>query len=335
VIAEARAGVDTWSVCWTLNDGSPAHRAIEELATEPGPRSKWMPEAIEGHRIGYFPAAQLLVAEGHPSSDGLASAVSLEPSLAAIVRGLHSRGVPVPHWRIKPVVNGFNDVRLPVTGGSGFAGVRRLDSTVDLRFENPLHGLVALAGVAALPLPRTKKKTIRETGGNAIETVYLLGYAGKRVLGRWYDKGIERGAAPRGEWVRPEDQRRFAGGHRPPVEAMARSGYIRDAFVRRFEPLWKASKGVTVGGALELAKRLGRMVDAGEISPTTAKRIAGHLVLDAAGEQKQAKRTILADRRDARNLGLVLADGVLDEVEIDLGEVCEAAMDSAAWGAQG
>jgi hypothetical protein len=32
---------------------------------------------------------------------------------------------------------------------------------------------------------------------------------------------------------------------------------------------------------------------------------------------------------------LVLADGVDDQVEVDLSEVIEAALDSSAWGAQG
>ena len=330
------AGVDTWSVAWYLREGSAGHRAIEALATERAPRSRLIPEQVEDHRVGWFPGTRLLFAEGHPSPGGLAKADQLPDAFQRLSEALCDRGVLPPTHRLAPLqkVSADGLVTLPVLGGSGFAGVRRLDSTVDLHFDDPLKGLCALAGVAALPLARMQTEIRREAGGRRVETVYFRGYAGKQVLGRWYDKGWKE-HGHRGSWVRPEDQRRFTAQARPPVEALATTSYIRDSFVRRFEPLWRASKGVKVGGATELAKRLAELVDQGAISPTAATRIAGHLVLDAAGCQRQSQRTVLRHRADARNHGLVLADGILDDVEVDLGDILERAMDSDSWGSQG
>lgn len=324
------AGVDTWSVCWYLEDDSPAWRAVEKLATEPAPRSKLIPHFIGGHRVGCFPGSRLLFAEGHPDPDGLASTEQLPIAFRRIVEGLNDYGVKVPLTQSV----GRRDSRKG-KWGVGFGGVRRLDATVDLRFSDPLEGQAVLCGVAALPIPRMKTGIVREAGGRRVETVYFRGYAGKRVLGRWYDKGVESREASRGVWVRPEDQRRFDAGSRLSLEQVASPGLVRQAFVRRFEPLWQASKGVKVGGAIKLAQRLGELQDAGVITPGEAKRIAGHLLLQTADAHRQKPSTIRGDRAAARRLGLVLADGVLDEVEIDLGEVCEAALDSDHWGAQG
>lgn len=328
------AGVDTWSVCWYLQEGSKRHRAVEAMATERAPRSRLIPEKIEGHRVGFFPGSRLLFAEGHPNPEGLAGSDQLVPAFDRLVEGLRDRGIEPPSYRSRPQAYGLGK-ETRALGDSGFAGIRRLDSTVDLAFENPAEGLAALAGVAALPLPRVKTQVIREVGGRRVETVYFRGSSGKRVLGRWYDKGLESGRLGRGLHVRPEDQRRFPKEARLDLEAVASSTYVRDAFVRRFEPLWRAAKGVKVGGVMELAQRLAELQDEGEITPGEAKRIAGHLVLDAAEAQRQSSRQCRRDRADARRHGLVLADGVLDEVEVDLGDVLERALDSEAWGCSG
>jgi hypothetical protein len=312
---------------------------MKALATEHGPRSRLLPEKVAGHRVGWFPGSHLVFAEGHPVDDGgLARPDQLPGAAARIFEELHDRGVRLPAHRLAPRAKLSKDegiITLPVIGGTGFGGIRRLDSTVDLAFDDPAEGLAALAGVAALPLPRVKTQVIREVGGRRVETVYFRGSSGKRVLGRWYDKGLESGSAARGLHVRPEDQRRFPKEARLDLEAVAAGTYVRDAFVRRFAPLWRAAKGVKVAGVMELAQRLAELQDEGLISPTEAKRIAGHLVLDAAQAQRQSLRQCQRDRADARRHGLVLADGVLDEVEVDLGEVLERALDAECWGAQG
>lgn len=327
------AGVDTWSLCWYLSDESAPCKAIEELATEPAARSKLLPDEVAGHRVGWFPGSRMLFAEGHPGGDGLCKGSDLEPAFSALLEGLRDRGV-MPESRTVTLPRKLYDGGR-LHHGIGFGGVRRLDSTVDLAFQDPLEGLAVLGGVAALPMPRMKTKLMREAGGRRVETVWFHGHGGKRVLGRWYDKGIESGGAARGNWVRPEDQRRYSVGSRLPLEAVASASFVRDAFVKRFEPLWKAAKGVTVGGAIKLAEKLGQLQEEGVITAGEAKRIAGHLLLDTADAHRQARSTVLGDRAAARKLGLVLADGVVDEVEVELDQVIERALDSSAWGAQG
>lgn len=327
------AGVDTWSLCWYLADESPACRAIAALATEPGARSKLIPDSIEGHRVGWFPGTRMMFAEGHPAEGGLCGADGLQGAFERVLGALEDRAI-VPGARTCTGARKlYEGGRLG--GGLGFGGVRRLDSTVDLAFDDPLEGVATLGGVAALPMPRMKTKLMREAGGRRVETVWFHGFGGKRVLGRWYDKGIESGSAGRGSWVRPEDQRRYSVGSRLPMEAVSSATFVRDAFVKRFEPLWKAAKGVTVGGCIRLAEKLGELQADGIITAGEAKRIAGHLLLDTADAHRQARSTVLGDRAAARKLGLVLADGVIDEVEVELDQVIERALDSGAWGAQG
>ena len=160
----------------------------------------------------------------------------------------------------------------------------------------------------------------------------MLGSAGRRVLARWYDKGIESGMAPRGELIRPEDQRRFNGRARIPVEAVGPE-LTRALFQRRFLPLWKATEGVTVGTSPELARRLSELVDAGHLWHTQARTLVGHLVLDEAGieETWASARSLRRYRAMARDHGLVLANGVADSCEVDLHEVVEAALEAEDW----
>lgn len=334
----AAAGVDTWSVCWYLRDQSAGWRAMEALATVPGPRSRLIEEPIAGHRVGWFPGQGLLFAEGHPTEGRLTASQDLPAAFERVVEGLSDRGILAPSYRLAPrwKPRGTKQEPLPVVGGTGFGGIRRLDSTVDLRFDEPLEGLAALAGVAALPVPRCKTEIVREAGGRRVETVYLLGPGGRKVLGRWYDKSVESREGARGTWVRPEDQRRYPANTRPPLEAVASTSYIRDQFVRRFEPLWRASKGVKVGGVLAIGKRLDELISEGELTPRQAELLAGYMVLDACGVEAGSRATRMRRRAELRNNGLVLSDGVLEEVEVDLGLLLEEAMDAEAWGgAQG
>lgn len=318
-------------MCWYLREGSSAHKAMEALATVPAPRSRLIEGDIEGHRVGWFPGSRMLFAEGRPSGDRLCATHDLPGVLDRLGQGLVDRGILPPRYRWWSP-GGCGLPSRPATGGTGFAGVRRLDSTVDLRFDRSSAGLAALAGVAAVPVPRVKKQVIREVGGRAIESVYLRGSSGRTVLGRWYDKGVESGRASRGILVRPEDQRRFAKDARFPVDVIAQGSYVRDAFVKRFEPLWRAAKGVKVAPFDGLTDRVVELVESGEMSPGEAKAALGHLVLDSGGKRLQSRSTWFRDRAVCRKHGLVLADGVDEPVEVDLGDIIEEALESECWG---
>jgi len=333
-VSVAAAGVDTWSVAWYLREESSAVAAMEHLATDRGSRSRLLPEKVAGHRVGWFPGSRLVFAEGRPGGEeGLCDPGDLPGVASLLADSIRDRGIRLPEHDYLP--NGIPDGALrrsPSLGDSGFAGVRRLDSAVDLRFEGGATGLAALSGVGALPVPRVSKKVQREVGGNRVETVWFLGTSGRAVLGRWYDKGVETGEADRGRWVRPEDQRRFAKEARVPVDVVADTSFVRDSFVRRFEPLWRASKGVLVASHSELAGRVRELVEEGEMSAGEAKAALGHLVLDSGGERLQSRSTWYRDRSVCRRHGLVLADCDDDVVSIDLGDVVDEALDSDCWG---
>jgi hypothetical protein len=212
----------------------------------------------------------------------------------------------------------------------GFAGVRRCDGTADVTFDRPGEGLAVLAGVAALGYPRLQTVVHRQVGGGSVETVTLKGHGGRRTVGRWYDKGVESGSAPRGELIRAEDQRRYVAHTRRDVEELT-SDYVRASFHRRFVPLWRASKGVTVAGITVLAEQLHAAVQAGELSARNAELLAGFLVLETRGLSVAPLSTGYRRRADLRRLGLVLGDGVGDEVEVDLHEAIERCLEEGRW----
>jgi hypothetical protein len=263
----------------------------------------------------------MLWAEGHPVEGGLACPDDLPQLLDGLVGELNGADVPVPEGNAGP-------------DRAGFAGVRRLDSTVDLRFTSGAEGIAALAGIAALlrDAPRLKLDTIYSTDGKALETVYLRG---KQFAARWYDKGVESRSAPRGTWIRPEDQRRFTKETRRDVGEL-HTEYVKTKFRQRFATLWQASKEVTVAGVPVLATKLADDVRAGKVTRPAAEKLGGYLLLASElGAEGLSTATDRRRRSDLRELGYVLADGVLQEVEISLQDVLEEVMETPAWGARG
>ncbi len=336
------AGVDTWSPAWYVGESSPAARALASLATVPSKRSQLIPEPIDGHRVGWFPDSGLAFAEGRPGGDTLASPDELPEALCRLESAMWDFGVTVEPARTRTKMRG----RLALWDGppgAGFAGLRRLDSTVDLALDDGAEGLSVLAGVASLLRASAggQAQVIFQNGGRgAVETVYWRGSSGKRVLGRWYDKGVESGRAPRGQLIRPEDQRRYAKESRRSVEELT-SSYVRSQFQRRFAPLWRASKGVTVGSVDRLAEQLRTRLETGRLTYGEAERLGGALLLQRVPEDslppeaRASRRTRYRRQAQLRDEGLVLADGVLDDVEVDLHEVLGEVMESDAWGRRG
>lgn len=327
------AGIDTWSPCWYVTDDGPACRAMQALATRPAKRGMLVDEEVDGHRVGWFPDSRLVYAEGHPEPGGLAKSHDLPAALSRLEEAMEDRGIELRRERAtRPMPRAVGGTHRH-SDLNGFAGLRRLDATVDLSFDDPHLGLAVLTGVASLTLPRIKTEVIREVGGPRVETVYMLGSSGKRVLGRWYDKGQESGEAPRGMLIRPEDQRRFGKDTRPTVEAIADSSYVRDQFTRRFEPLWLAAKGVKVAGAIDLTLKVAELEEEGKITSGQAKSVIGALMLEAAQANRQSKSQRYRDRALARKLGLVLSEtSPFGEVDVDIGQVIEQALESECWG---
>lgn len=320
------AGVDTWSPAWQLDPHSVRFAGFRERCTVRTARGGCMlGEVIAGHRIGCFPTG-LVFAEGHPAGDG-----NLCPPDALLSAGLLLQeqlvGAEIPL-----------DPRLMPFGGlgsesEGFVGLRRMDSTVNLAAPSSAQGLALLAGIAAVARDSAVAE-VRYGRDRGVETVYLHGHGGKTKLGRWYDKALESLSGPRGSVIRGEDQRRWDKGARPLADEWT-AAFVRERFQRRFYPLYKASKGVTVAGPIAIAEKLQEAVDAGEIKSQQARLLAGDLLLEAAGRQIAAPSTARRSKLIRQGLGLVLADGVLQEVEVNVHDVLELALESEAWGRQG
>jgi hypothetical protein len=254
------------------------------------------------NKAQWMPGLSLLCVEGHPSPDGLAQACELSPAFEEVCQLVEEN-----------------------CGSYDFKGLARLDSTATMRFEDGRQGVATLLGIAALDFPRLKQLVIAKPP----ETVALLSLKSRgRMLARCYDKGIEAGTAGRGEVIRFEDQSRFKSGARPSSAALT-GHYVKERFERRFLPLARATKGLTVASLPVLTRKLHEQLIEGEITARQAEILAGYLVMGGAGLPRRTKY-----RRNAelRELGLVVADAFYEPVEVNLGEVFEACLSSERWG---
>jgi hypothetical protein len=205
-----------------------------------------------------------------------------------------------------------------------------------MRMPSRESGLAALSGIAACARDAPGKAEVIFGNDRALETVYFRGRSGKAVLGRWYDKGIEAGLGPRGHVLRGEDQRRWPkASRRDPVEMTGTE--LRGAFQRRFYPLWKATKGVTVGGPMVVVEKVIEAVQAGEIGPQRGRLLLGDTMAELVGRGPDLVKasTLRRSRQLRRELGVVLADGVLQEIEVDVHALLEAALETDAWERRG
>lgn len=294
------------------------------------------PRSIGGHRVIWSGRAGLLWAEGHPVDDGELLPPDLLPvAMASLTADLLAADVPLPsgvsvdRWDAEYRGGHYR-------ASDGFAGIRRLDAACDLECSSMAEGLATLAGVGAiLSSPGFGKSDIWYGMDGRIETVYLRGHTGKSVVGRWYDKGLESGVADRGRLIRPEDQRRYTKGRRRLPEDLT-SAHVRAQFQSRFMPLWRACKGVTVGGPIVLAGKILEAIEDERVTPAVGESIAGHMLLSVAAGRHGAgrsKRTLYRREQEMRKLGLVIADGCLEEVEVRLDHALEAALDAGQWAA--
>jgi hypothetical protein len=255
------------------------------------------------------PALSLYCVEGHPADGALCAGDQLPAAFAEVSKAL--------------------DAEL---GSYEFRGVSRLDSTATYHFKDGQEGIAFLGGMAALDWPRLKPVV----WGKPPETVGLTAKNSRgRLLARGYDSGLLRRTHPRGEAIRLEDQRRYPSGKRP-AENVFEAKYVRERFHARFAPLYKSAKGVTVAGLPVLATRIAEMLNAGELTYRQAERIGGALVIELGGAAGHySRRTQYRRRAELRDRGLVLADDFYAPVQVDMGRVLEACLESPLWGRSG
>lgn len=277
------AGVDTWSLCWYAEPGSPLHCALRALATQQAGRAELLPERVKGHRVGWFPDHGLVFVEGHPGEGGLCRGVALRASAVLLVDELRALGVPV--------------------GEIVDARVRRLDVAVDLRMQSGVEGLAFLECVGGANSASGKTVTYRV--GRVVQSVVLKSPAGCSQA-RLYDKGAEQGVVESGRWLRLEGQWRFGRDHRLAPEDLA-GEVLRRRFCSRFSGLMSAVDGLEVGGVDVLADRLRVEIETGRLSASRARSVAGYLLLSAVGAPQGARRTRCELERDCRELGLSLS----------------------------
>jgi hypothetical protein len=264
---------------------------------------------VAQYKAHWHPAFSLLTLEGHPLVGDLCS--------GELLGDLHEQ---------------VHEAVEDVCGAAEPVGIMRLDSTATHTFASPADGFAVLRGIAAIVdgLPALKPAVF----GKPPETVYLISKHGRGAkLGRAYDPFF-RGETARGEAARFEAQDRFNGSRKLALEVALDAATPRARFHRRFVPVWRAGQDLTVAAFPELAKCLADKVEAGELTQTRARSIAGYLALDAAGlTTKVAPRTARRYRRYLSEHGLAAADdSMFEPVTVDLGPVLEAALESPFWG---
>lgn len=268
---------------------------VERVPSERGRLGRWI--------VDPRPALGLVALEGHPCDAGAALASTRE----VLQAGEELRELVADHFGLR------RD-----------RGVSRLDVTTTRRFEQEAEARAFLAGMAALELPRCE--AVRR--GTPVRSVAWVHARGRRILGRCYDKGLERGGAPF-ESIRFEDQGRFSSsGGRPPVEVAAEPEFQRRRLVQRFGSMARSLRGVKAMTVPVLALRIAEEVQYGYRPAAEAKELVGSLVLLRSGARDAvAARTRRRWESRLREAGFVAVDEWQEVAEVDLGEHLAAALE--------
>jgi hypothetical protein len=255
------------------------------------------------YKAQWFAGHGVLALEGHPAEEGLAKPWGLEDAYHDAMRQLHD-------WGHVP---------------TRFVGLARLDATATLKMH-PQEGQAVLAGMAALDVPSCHP-VVRGKPAHSVGYVHVRG---RRILGRAYDKGREAGIAGPWELIRLEDQYRPASGGRPRREDF-HAEFVRGRFHKRFMPLYRSARGVKVTGLPVIARDVAQRIESGELATRQAERMMGSLLLLGAGAP-YSRSTYYKRRAELRDNGYVIADDFFTPVEVDLGAVLAAALETPLWG---
>lgn len=211
--------------------------------------------------------------------------------------------------------------------GATFAGVSRVDLTVTHEFVREAEARAFFAGMSAIDLPRCE--TSRR--GHPVHSVWWTGTKGRSIVARVYDKGLERGGEAF-RFARMEDQRRTKPGARPGLSEVSDGEWCRQRFRARWERIMRTVDGVRAASFPVLAQALADEARYGYRDVREAERLAGALVLLTGGAgEAYSRRTFYRRRAELREAGYVVADDLLEPVEVDLGSVVGAAIAAEGW----
>jgi hypothetical protein len=322
------AGVDTWKLVWKVP-------VTQVVATERGfGDRRVLPGKVAGHAIGYERDRWLLWAEGHPAeaigaAGKLCPAVRLAEARRAVEEALWAAGVEVPAGRVQGGAAGL-DLSERDLSASGFAGVGRLDTTVDLKFARPVVGVAVLEASRTALRGSDRRLDVQERTGAGGHTVWLASSRGH--VGRMYDKGLETREATAGRWLRLEAQDRASGGSRRPIEELS-PAYLQGRIRRRFRALGASERPVKALDSYGLlVDRVEADVRAGRLTTNEGSNVIALLVAEAAGRRSHLKkRTAERTRRLIGELGLRFDP---EPVVADLRSVYGAAVETARWSAE-
>ncbi len=265
----------------------------EVVRLGPGPAgSVIIAKPLEGMRVGAFPGAGFLWAEGRlgailagsPEDHSLAPAAKLANGAARVRDALANVGLNV---------------------GDSLAAMRRVDLAAELRFDRPGDGLSFLRAMASLEVPGVKRDVWFT--GSRVETVYWRTPKRGAVRGRLYDKGVESGSDAPGHRLRLERQVRYPKAKQQSPAALS-GGDLEALYRGRFEALERGSGNVIATGLNGAQRAILDQVESGAITSRKAERMLGTLVLlDHFGASWWEKRyTATRRQRELQELGIVL-----------------------------
>ncbi len=288
----------------------------EMLRVGPGPAgSVIIAKPLEGMRVGAFPGAGFLWAEGRlgailagsPEDHSLAPAAKLVSGALRVRDALAHVGLDV---------------------GDSLAAMRRVDLAAELRFKRPGDGLSFLRAMASLEVPGVKRDVW--FNGSRVETVYWRTPKRGAVRGRLYDKGAESGSDAPGHRLRLERQVRYPKAKQQSPVALS-GGDLEALYRGRFEALERGSGDVIATGLSGAQRAILDQVESGAITSRKAERMLGTLVLlDHFGPSWWEKRYTAQRRsRELQDLGIVLDPDRNDDAEpVPVGELLAALIGS-------
>lgn len=197
------------------------------------------------------------------------------------------------------------------------AETARLDIAADLKCTRD-DGLALLRSLRHVNPARSKIALYENAGDRSPETVMFVTRKRGQILLRAYDKGLESGGAPRGEWIRLERQLRVDRGRRRRVENID-GAYLSAQWASHMRKLSESARDASVGTATTLLEVLAERVREGTLTAARARSLLGAAYLLPELERDLTDRTAQRWRADLQAEGIQpIRDDLSDLREVPL-----------------